>query len=95
MFAHNFENCVQKRAEELGMKSPGQLRWYWKRQRRLSIALQRHVPASGVRRSCNAERMYAAMHMPLHRHIDESSHEGFFHEEYASSNVGPMSVDGV
>ena len=85
IFALHFENCVQKRAEELGMKSPGPLRWYWRQ--RLSIALQRHVS-----QACN-ERMYA---MQMHRHIDESSHEGLFHEEYASSNVGPMSVvDGV
>ena len=42
-----------------------------------------------LRRARN-ERMYA---MQMHRHIDESSHEGF-HEEYARSNVGPMSVDG-
>ena len=83
MFAQHFENCVQKRAEELEMKSPGPLRWYWRQ--RLSIALQRHVS-----QACN-ERMYA---MQMHRHIDESSHEGF-HEEYASSNVRPMSVDGV
>jgi len=83
MFAQHFENCVQKRAEELGMKSPGPLRWYWRQ--RLSIALQRHVS-----QACN-ERMYA---MQMHRHIDESSHEGF-HQEYARSNVGPMSVDGV
>ena len=69
MFAQHFENCVQKRAEELGMKSPGPLRWYWRQ--RLSIALQRHVS-----QACN-ERMYA---MQMHRHIDESSHEGF-HEE--------------
>ena len=40
--------------------------------------------------ACN-ERMYA---MQMHRQVDESSHEGF-HEEYSSSNVGPMSVDGV
>ena len=35
MFAQHFENCVQKRAEELRMKSPGPLRWYWRQ--RLSI----------------------------------------------------------
>ena len=71
IFAQHFENCVQKRAEELGMKSPaGPLRWgYWRQ--RLSIALQRHVS-----QACN-EKMYA---MQMHRHIDESSHEGFHHE---------------
>ena len=42
MFVRYFEDCLQKKAEELGMKSLGPLRWYW--QQSLSIDLQRHVP---------------------------------------------------
>ena len=63
MFAQHFENCVQKRAEELGMKSLGPLRWYWRQ--RLSIALQRHITCLRSQ-ACN-ERMYA---MQMHRHKD-------------------------
>ena len=88
MFAQHFENrVVQKRAEELGMKSPGPLRWYWRQ--RLSIVAATPEGGTCLRRACN-ERMYA---MQMHRHIDESSHEGF-HEEYARSNVGPI-MSGV
>ena len=47
MFDQHFEDCVQKRAEELEIiKSPGPLRWYWRQ--RLFIALQRHASQGDV-----------------------------------------------
>ena len=87
MFVQHFENCVQ--SEEGGGTG-----WGWSHQDHSGgiggNAFPLHSRGTCLSRACN-ERMYA---MQMHRHIDESSHEGF-HEEYASSNAGPMSVDGV
>ena len=106
--SQHFEDCMQKRAEELGMKSPaggGPLRWCVLEARKQHTSFHCSTPkqacVSGVRAMREAVVYHARMQLHRHKAEDESSREQQQQQQqqqqgFNDSNMGAiMLVGGV